>query len=400
MVDHDGARPEPYAKNDLVAAMFGGEVVQARNAAVHYQFVKMFEQTTGLLPEQIALLDEDWDVVTANEPWTAAARKHGHTGLEIGGNYRRFCADRAAGGDAHANTVLDGIEKLDSGEQSSFRFVYEGAGLAQGTIFQICLTRSRVNDRTVTVATRTEINELTDLSERLGEMLFESRAAERRRLTRELHDSTMQQLHCLMLGLGQLKRTHPPKEANAIVDEMETILGNAQSELRTMSYLAHPPLLERLGLHGALKSLVDGFTRRSGLDTCLRWNAGASSSDHLADVALYRIVQEALSNISRHAHAGSAVVHISVHDGFIEAKVVDDGVGMPNRPVAGVGLAGMRTRLAELGGSLEIRSDKSGTAIIAAIPRTAKSAGAGLATANLHADFQSTASSHETGQAA
>jgi two-component system NarL family sensor kinase len=270
--------------------------------------------------------------------------------------------------------VLGGLAALDSGTENSCRFVHEGVGSQKGVVFEICLTRTRVSDRIVTVVTRTDITELRslrELRERLDETLTQTRAQERRRLARELHDSTMQQLHCLTLALGQLRRSFPPKQANDIVDDMEAILGHAQSELRTMSYLAHPPLLEELGLRRAIQALVDGFTRRSGLHTTFQWKGADSGGEHLAEVALYRIVQEALSNVHRHARADCARVSVSIGNGTIEARVVDDGVGMPKRPVDGVGMAGMRARLEELGGALSVHSSKFGTEIIAAVPRSA-----------------------------
>jgi two-component system NarL family sensor kinase len=380
-------RIEDGAYGDLAAALFDDGVIGRANSPFP-PFVESFEQMTALLPEQVALLDENWDVVTANTPWITAARMLGHSGLEIGGNYKRFCIEKATEGYLPAIRVLEGIVRLDSGPENSFRFVQEGVGPLEGSIFQICLRRTRVQDRSFTVATRIDITELRglrDMRKEFGELLMESRADERRRLARELHDSTMQQLLCLRLGIGQLKRSPAPKQADQVLDEMDVILGNALSELRTISYLAHPPLLDEVGLHQALQLLVDGFMRRSGLHTTLDWRGEASTEDHLAEIAIYRIVQEALSNVHRHSGGHAVTVRVTIRSEMIEARITDDGVGMPRRPSGGVGLAGMRARLEELGGQLKLRSNNYGTEIIATVPRAAVDTGTGFPSADFPA---------------
>lgn len=201
------------------------------------------------------------------------------------------------------------------------------------------------------------------------EMFQQGQAQERRRITRELHDSTMQLLSCLSLALGRLKRPLRSTRKTELILEMESLLGDAQSELRTLSYLAHPPLLEEVGLRQALETLLQGFGRRCGLNTSLHWNGEFADSVDAIEVVVYRVVQEALSNVHRHARAANVAVILTTGVGVTEVKIADDGVGMPLRPIHGVGLCGMKARLEELGGTLTLRSACPGTEVVATIPQ-------------------------------
>lgn len=209
---------------------------------------------------------------------------------------------------------------------------------------------------------------LISLESTFIEFFQEGQAQERRRITREIHDSTMQLLSCLSLALARLKQPHRPRQTGEIIQEMEELLIEAQSELRTLSYLANPPPLEALGLHAALQALVEGFGRRSGLKATLRWEGETDSPSHESEFALYRVVQEALSNVHRHARAAHVVVAVASRPDLIEVSIRDDGLGMPMQPAYGVGLSGMRARLDEVGGCLAIRPASPGTELVAAVP--------------------------------
>ena len=200
------------------------------------------------------------------------------------------------------------------------------------------------------------------------EFFQEGQAQERRRITQEIHDSTMQLLNCLGLALSRLKQPHRPKQNVEIIAEMESLLSEAQSELRTFSYLAHPPSLEALGLHDALQILIDGFGRRSGLKADLFWHGERSLADHAIEMALYRVIQEGLSNVHRHARAAHVVVTVTSGSECVEVSVTDDGMGMPEYPSYGVGLSGMRARLNDVGGYLTIRQASPGTEVVATTP--------------------------------
>jgi signal transduction histidine kinase len=177
----------------------------------------------------------------------------------------------------------------------------------------------------------------------------------------------MQLLAGLGLALGQLKRARKHGEALDIVADMEQLLGEAQGEIRAISYLAHPPALLNLGLAGALKMLVEGYGRRTGLRISLNLEVDEVEWES-AKVAIYRVIQEALSNIHRHARAADVMVGLYRRRSMYHAVIVDNGVGMPNNANSGVGLSSMRARVAELGGRLTVRRAKPGTVVIASLP--------------------------------
>ena len=186
---------------------------------------------------------------------------------------------------------------------------------------------------------------------------------------REIHDSTMQLMVCLDMKIGQLKRTCDIGGSGEILEEMRQLLAETQHEIRSISYLAHPPQFDTMDLAEALRALAEGFGRRTNLDIRFEIVGQPRMPSTVAEGAVYRIVQEALSNVHRHARAKHAVVRLSQRRGLTHVIVADDGVGMPDVVELGVGMSGMRSRLAELGGRLCIRSSPlRGTAVIASVP--------------------------------
>jgi len=139
-------------------------------------------------------------------------------------------------------------------------------------------------------------------------------------------------------------------------------------EIRSIAYLIHPPVLGELTLPEALQALVEGFGRRTGFGVQFELVGEPQVCCPAAEGAIYRVVQEALSNVRRHAKAKHATVRLSRGTAVTHVIIADDGVGLPATIKAGVGLAGMRSRLSELGGRLSIRSQSSGTTVIASIP--------------------------------
>ena len=334
-------------------------------------FVDVFQQLINGLPEQIALLDDHWNILVVNAAWTRTAALYGYSALQPGTNYFEFCRDRAEEGHGAARPAVEGIQQIDAGASSSFRYLYDGNDRWEGHTFQLCINRLEIGGRTLATVTRYDVTELVHLRrqrEGFGHSLMEGQADERRRIAREIHDSTLQLLTSLGLAVGQLKRTQGSGETLDIVAEMEQLLTETHREIRSISYLAHPPLLEEMGLTGALQTLVEGFSRRTGLAISLHIDEHQSLDWHDAPVVLYRIVQEALSNVHRHAHATNVTVALFARRSMFHAVVSDDGIGMPLPIRRGVGLPGMRERLAELGGRLAVRPGSPGTKIIASLP--------------------------------
>jgi two-component system, NarL family, sensor kinase len=332
--------------------------------------VEMFQQIINGLPEQIALLDADWKILAVNVAWTKTAAQYGYGDLLPGANYLQFCRSKSAEGHTPAGLVVDGIAQIESGQTDSHRFVYHGRERWSGHAFQLCIKRLQISGRIFATVTRYDVSELAQLRqlrEGFSHSLMESQDQERRRFARELHDSTMQLLAGLGLAMGQLKRASKPDATVDIVAEMEQLLGEAQRELRSISYLAHPPLLKEMGLADALRALAEGFARRTGLRISFHMGDDLVVHWRTAEVVLYRVVQEALSNVHRHAHATDAAVTLVARKDMVHAVIIDNGIGMPTPIRHGVGLPGMRARLNELGGRLTVRPASPGTMLIASL---------------------------------
>lgn len=334
-------------------------------------FVDVFRQIINGLPEQIALLDEHWDILAVNDAWTRTAALYGYFALCPGTNYFEFLREKSAEGHASAGVVVDGIRTMEERGEDDFRFLYHGSDRWEGHSFQLCVHRMEIAGRTFATITRydvTELMQLRQLREGFSHDLIEGQAEERRRMAREIHDSTMQLLAGLGLALGQLKRARKNRDAIEIVAEMEQLLGEAQGEIRAISYLAHPPMLKNMGLAEALRMLVEGYGRRAGLRVSLNMASDIKVEWEAAEVAMYRIVQEALSNIHRHASATDVAVAVHRRRSMFHVIIVDNGIGMPTEVTQGVGLASMRARLAELGGRLTMRHAMPGTMLVASLP--------------------------------
>jgi PAS domain S-box-containing protein len=209
--------------------------------------------------------------------------------------------------------------------------------------------------------------------------LLRLRDAERRRIARELHDSTAQSLAALAMNLARVKEggaTLDPSATRALAESLE-LAASCSREIRTLSYLLHPPLLDELGLSAALRWYADGFAQRSGIEVALEVAPELGRLHQEVELALFRVVQESLTNIHRHSGSSRASIHVLAAASEVVLRVVDEGRGLPvaagAEPEAalagvGVGIAGMRERIRQLGGRMEIRSGREGTTVEAALP--------------------------------
>ncbi len=208
--------------------------------------------------------------------------------------------------------------------------------------------------------------ELHKLSGRLLRLQDE----ERRRLARELHDSTAQLLVGLSIDLWVVNESAAalgPRSLRALA-ECRALTDRCLREIRTVSHLLHPPELDELGLQSALAIYVDGFAQRSGIQVNLDVAPDLGRLPQEAEIALFRIVQEALGNIHRHSGSGSASIRLVRTPFDVTLEVNDQGSGMRSGATPGVGIASMRERVRQLGGWLDIRSANGGTTVKAVIP--------------------------------
>ncbi|MCX7824646.1 MAG: sensor histidine kinase [Verrucomicrobiae bacterium] len=203
---------------------------------------------------------------------------------------------------------------------------------------------------------------------------------ERRRIGKELHDSTAQEIAAVVMNLNALQQRLQggDKEAQTLVGDSLAILENSARDVRTLSHLLHPPFLEEVGLIGALRQYIAGFSQRSGIrvETELPESWARLSGD--TETALFRVVQEALGNIHRHSASPSAAVRLRRANGTITLEIADQGRGLARAAdtegdlVVGVGIAGMRERMRQIGGTLEIETADKGTIVRAVLPAPTK----------------------------
>jgi signal transduction histidine kinase len=215
---------------------------------------------------------------------------------------------------------------------------------------------------------------LRELSSRLQQI----RDEERRQIARELHDSVGQLLAALGMNLAVVQhQSHKLDSAGArAVSENAAMVEQISREIRTISHLLHPPLLDVAGLASALRWYVDAFSERSKIKVNLEIPEEFGRLSDEMEIAIFRMVQECLTNIHRHSGGSSAAIHVREEDHRVLIEVKDQGKGIPlekqlelsSSGRTGVGFRGMRERFGQLGGTLEIRSDNTGTEVYATLP--------------------------------
>ena len=220
---------------------------------------------------------------------------------------------------------------------------------------------------------------LADLVVLAGE-LTRIQNEERRRIGRELHDSTGQTLAALELDLARLAELTKSLAAKPreLLENAMRLARQCSNEIRTASYLLHPPLLDELGLVSALRWLADGLRERSGLEVRLDLPESMPRLSPANELTLFRVAQEALTNVQRHSASPWVALRLAVLPHDVSLEVEDAGVGIPGSegppgpagpPTLGVGLAGMRERIRQVGGTFEVESAGAGTRIRATVPR-------------------------------
>jgi signal transduction histidine kinase len=228
----------------------------------------------------------------------------------------------------------------------------------------------------------TEIDERKAAQASLQELsarLLRLRDEEQRRIARELHDGTVQTLGALAIGLEKIQLLVPGGDSprvSKLLAESGELVERVIAELRTISYLLHPPMLDDLGLEDVLPWYAAGFASRSGINVSVDVQTHFGRLAHEVELTLFRIVQEGLANIHRHSGSPTAEITLVRDAHQVTLRIADHGRGIPRggieggngRVIIGVGIAGMRERVRQLSGSLEIESDAKGTLITATLP--------------------------------
>jgi two-component system, NarL family, sensor kinase len=268
-----------------------------------------------------------------------------------------------------------------AGGRSEFRMEYPCRSPQGPRWFQLRVTRpDQAQTRRIVIAHEdiTEVKRTQEELSWLSGRLMHLQDEERRAIARELHDTTAQNLLAITLNTTRLQEGLRDVGEPARRTLMETLELAEQSlqEVRTLSYLLHPPLLDDIGLTAALSWLARGFSQRSGIqvDTSIE-NSGEPLPRPTA-TALYRVAQEALSNVHRHSGSKRARLALYRTADMVQLDVADGGTGLKSLGTVGsaearqigIGISGMRLRLEQLGGQLDIRSGPAGTHVSAKVP--------------------------------
>ena len=242
---------------------------------------------------------------------------------------------------------------------------------------------TRVQYRTAELWRRNEeLHEQSRQMRDLSRRLLETQDQERRHIARELHDSAGQTLAAIAMNLAQLVRKTEKSAPDAAVQAAETeqLVRQLSQEIRTTSYLLHPPLLDEAGLVPALSCYIDGLQTRSELDIALSTPKDFGRLPEALELVIFRVVQECLTNVYRHSGSKSAAVRIDTQPEGVFVEIEDRGKGMSPELLtkiqtdgAGVGLRGIRERVRHLNGELTIESSAAGTKVRATLPTNTES---------------------------
>jgi len=204
---------------------------------------------------------------------------------------------------------------------------------------------------------------------------------ERRHIARELHDTAGQTLAAMKMSIALIRQKENPRpDLQALIDDLDALADAALQEVRTTSYLLHPPLLDEAGIASAARWFAEGFARRSGIEVRFDIAENLERPRRDRELVLFRVLQESLTNIHRHSGASTATVRLQQCADHLELEIEDNGRGITEERLrsldtsagtTGVGVAGMRERVRRFGGQLELRSGEGGTTVYVVLPLAA-----------------------------
>jgi PAS domain S-box-containing protein len=316
------------------------------------------------LPAMICLLTPDYHVAFANRSFRE----------RFGKSHGRHCYEYCFGRTAPCE-FCQSYKVLETGKPHH----WEVAGPDGGVIEAFDLPFTDVDGSRMILEMNVDITERKRAEESLRQLsaqLLRTQDDERRRVARELHDSIGQELAALDLNLGWIRQSVDSLDARTkgVLAESFEIVKRCAQEIRDFSYLLHPPMLDEYGLASALRWYAEGFARRTRIQVTLDIPENLPRRSRDVETALFRVAQECLTNVHRHSASPTVSIRIVQEAGRLCLEVADQGRGMrapvPGDAVSrpGIGVAGMRERMRELGGTLEITSDCQGTAVRASLP--------------------------------
>lgn len=347
------------------------------------------------LTSHICVLDKDGVILKTNDAWKEFSRNNSDrtvAGVDVGQNYLDICRRAIVGGESATQVVLDGIESVLAGNQPIFSTEYPCHSPEEERWFQmrvkplkgargVVISHTDISEQ-VRLARSLErhvllLDEKREELEFLSGKLIQSQEQERQRIACDLHDDFNQRLAGLAVDLEMLERgpAEIPESVSERLSEIREQLGRLSDDLHGLAYTLHPSLLEHIGLEAAIQEHVAQFAKRTGLPvTFIAREVPESLSPDLA-TCLFRVMQESLQNVSKHAQTTDLTVKLSGSPKGIGLSVRDTGKGFDMdgkaRERDGLGLVSMQERVRLLGGLLRIHSKLGGgTKVCAWIPRS------------------------------
>ena len=360
------------------ASVFFHEITERREAqAAIEDATDLLQGSLDAMSAEIALLDEACTIIAVNKAWRDGAGGQGRADHGVASSYLELC--RRMIPDVDEVKVARGLRALLNGQRQTFSMAYM-LTTPQGVRWrQLRINRFQHGQATRLIAQHEDVTEIAVAQAELKETsrrLLSIQEEERGRIAVELHDSTSQHLVALGMGVARLRRTLDSGPAvEPVLNDMAGSIGEAMKEIRVLSYLLNPPNLERDGLVLTARRFVLGFGGRSGLNAIFRAEGRLDDIGPEIQRAAFRVIQEALSNVHRHAEAAGVEVELSQRGKLLVLRIADDGRGIRDPEGVseaggqlGVGIPGMRARVGQLGGMLSISGDAAGTVVEATIP--------------------------------
>jgi PAS domain S-box-containing protein len=384
-----------------------GRVVGASKIARDVTRIKQVEQALRDSEQRMRFCLEaanigtwDWDIESGSVRWSEnMERIQGRRPGSFGGNFEAFLEGiRTEDRELVKEAVQQALEG-DGKYHVEYRQVNADGSLgwmeAHGQVIYDSSNRPKsmmgvcsvISDRKSSEEALKKAHEQLDarVKERTGELdlaqerlrmltarLLRMQDDERRRIARELHDTAGQILVALNLNLVPVEEELLNKNESGLAEQITgslRLIEELSRDLRTMSHLLHPPLLDEAGLHSAVRWYVEGFAERSKIEVDLHLDPNLGRLSAEFETAIFRIVQECLTNIHRHSGSSSASIFITRNPQNVKMEICDQGKGMPTPiPRVGVGIQGMGERVRQLGGQLEIESGNGGTRVTAIFP--------------------------------
>jgi two-component system, NarL family, sensor kinase len=357
----------------LVSGPEGDQVFTLQGAEHPYRLM------VETIDEGAATLADDGTVLYANrsfaEIFDVALEKFIGAPLNdfVFGEDRALLAHLIA--DANINIVRGEI-RLDSHKQRPRTIRLTLSPVREQGVHTICVVATELTELIETnEALRVSEVSLRQLSARLLKLQDE----ERRRIARDLHDTTGQKIAVLSMTLDRLAKLIDTRKVDVkdALTESRDVVGKIGEEIRTLSYLLHPPLLDECGLASAVLWYAEGFKKRSGIHLNVAIDEELVRLTTDAETALFRVLQESLTNVHRYSGSPSAEIRIFQSAGKVHLEIVDHGKGVKagterpafaGAPTLGVGIPGMRERIRQLGGQLEVEFSNEGTRVHASLP--------------------------------